>query len=349
MRARSTAGLGAFLLVTLAAAAASASEGKSESVKGERGASPTGAPAGSIGAGAAESSVHVGAESSERDKVTQQAVPKKAWEVGATWEAHGLLRQNDLQGNAADKFFNYFYVFGRVEFLKYNRVTLRAGLYQRFLADPQESGARLDDVVLSYTRTIPLPEQFKLMVSGSVFAPTSFVSQKEGVITAPRLTLQLDKGFGRHVLLTLRPFGEAYIQQYTSMQGGSTPNPIARVGGSFEASVSMPFHPPLSLGAAFYTGYTWYYDANAKLPAGAPGLSQDATYAHQPTQQSYGGEIYVRYALPSIAGVKPDMMVALANGDPSLGYTSRLHDGVSHLYLFYRLTTEVYGAIAARY
>jgi len=300
---------------------------------------------------------NIGIEQVDKDKVAEEQATKKKvrFEGGATWESHALFVQNDLQGSAPDKFFLYYGGYFRTDLFQHNRFEIRTGFYQRFLADPQESGVRMDDVVFSYARIVPLPQQFRLSVRASVLAPTSFISQKMGMITAPRLTLQGDKAFGKYVSLTLRTFGEGYIQQYTAMEGGA-PNPIARVGGSFEASVAMPFHAPLSLGAMLYTGYTWFYDATGTpvtltgYPSGIPRQVQvDPQFDHQPTQQSYGGEIYVGYNLPSLAGVKGDVHVALANGDPSLGFQSRLHDGVSHFYLAFRNTAQVYGALTFRY
>ena len=69
----------------------------------------------------------------------------------------------------------------------------------------------------------------------------------------------------------------------------------------------------------------------------------------QPWQQSYGGEIFVRYVMPDLSGFKSDLTVALANGDPSLGYPSVLHDGVVHPYLLYYNSAEVYFALEGRY
>jgi hypothetical protein len=66
-------------------------------------------------------------------------------------------------------------------------------------------------------------------------------------------------------------------------------------------------------------------------------------------QQSYGGEIFVRYVMPEVSGFKSDFTLALAQGDPSLGYPSVLHDGVVHPYLLYRDTAEVYFALEGRY
>lgn len=333
-----------FLFVTALAYSAGASGGKETNVKSEKGGGETGASGTTAGVGA-------GSITSERDRDKATGAPEKAkpWEVGASWEAHTLLTQQDLEGYAPDKFYNYYYAYGRYEFFKYNRLTLRMGLYQRFVADPGETGARLDDLYFAYTRTVPLPQGFRFAATASLIAPFSFISQKEGLITAPRLTLQLDKELGKYVNVSLRTFGEGDIQRYTSFDNGSTPNPIARMGVSVSGDVTMPFHTPLSMGGAIFTGYTWYYDANATPPmltgySGTPPVQQDPGFTHQPTQQSYGGELYARYTMPSLAGIKSDVKVALAEGDQSI-----LHDGVTHFYMFFRLSTQVYGALTLRY
>ena len=286
------AATGVLFASVLAASVASAAGGKDAGQKagGEKGGSETGNTGTTAGTGA-------GSITSERDRdrVTGEKKVVKPWEIGASWEAHGLMVQNDLEGLAPDKFYNYFYAYGRYEFLKYNRVTLRVGLYQRFLADPNESGVRMDDIYGAYTRMIPLPQQFRLSVTGSLIAPTSFISHKEGLITAPRLTLQLDKELGKYVVVSLRTFGEADIQSKTSFDNGATPNPVARMGVSLSGDVTMPFHTPLSMGGAIFTGYTWYYDANSTTPCltgyrcdpNAPMVQSDAQFTHQPTQQSY--------------------------------------------------------------
>jgi hypothetical protein len=65
----------------------------------------------------------------------------------------------------------------------------------------------------------------------------------------------------------------------------------------------------------------------------------------QPIQQSYGGEIFARYLLPEVAGFRSDLTVALGNPNPNFV----LHDGVQHLYPFYRDTAEFYVALGGRY
>jgi hypothetical protein len=126
----------------------------------------------------------------------------------------------------------------------------------------------------------------------------------------------------------------------------------------------MPFHEPLSIGISLYTAYTWYHQINSGIGGSnaiaqngsvvnAGGGTTDATYPSQPIQQTYGGEVYVRYIMPTVMGLKSDITVAYAMGDPLVGYSSVLHDGVGHAYIgptgLNREYSEVYAALALRY
>ena len=53
--------------------------------------------------------------------------------------------------------------------------------------------------------------------------------------------------------------------------------------------------------------------------------------------------------MPTFSGVKSDISLAYAQGDPTIGYTNFLHDGVGHAYLGYRQTSEVYASLGMRY
>jgi hypothetical protein len=53
--------------------------------------------------------------------------------------------------------------------------------------------------------------------------------------------------------------------------------------------------------------------------------------------------------MPTLMGFKPDVTLAYAMGDPTVGYSSVLHDGVGHVYLGYRQNSEVYLSLAVRY
>jgi hypothetical protein len=231
-------------------------------------------------------------------------------------------------------------------------VALSVGATERFLADPEESGWRADDPVLAYTRSIPLPAEVTLSATGSVSAPLSFYSYRSGMITAPRLSIGAERTWAEYIHTGARLFGSYYIQQYTSPVNGTGPNPRARAGAAVDVSGDLPFHKPLSAGLTLYTGYGWYYQPHGAPPSN-PGEFQggvpDPQYPSQPMTQSYGGTVYVKYEFPRLRGVGSDLQIAYGQGDPTLGYTSTLHDGMSHLYLFYRQTSEVFASLTVNY
>jgi hypothetical protein len=53
--------------------------------------------------------------------------------------------------------------------------------------------------------------------------------------------------------------------------------------------------------------------------------------------------------MPTLFGVRSDILVAYADGDPTIGSVSVLHDGVGHFYGFFRDSSELYAAISASY
>jgi hypothetical protein len=352
--------IGVAVALLLAAGTASAAGGTTTKGEGGKGgAGPGGAT--TAGQGDVGATVTTETQTSRQglspDKVAEERVQPKPWELGATWETHRLVRQEDIGGAGASKLFNLLFFSARYDVTDRDRVSVSWGLYQRFLADNGETGFRGTDISLAYTRLIPLPERFTLRVTPSATIPVSFYSQLASNITSPGLALTLSRRFG-DLNIDARISGGAFIDHYTTSgdaNAGGAPNPKWRAGGSLTAEYSMPFLRALSVGASLIDSYYWFY--NPQNPAGncqasvacQQGVVQDNQFSGQTMQQSYGGEVFVRYLMPTLMGFKSDATVALANGDPSLGYPGALHDGVVHPYLFYRQTAEVYGALSLRY
>ena len=287
---------------------------------------------------------------SDPDRVDARDLEKKKWEVAAGLEVHRLIRQEDLNGAGANRQINVLAGSVEYDFTKNDRLRLRAYLLERFIGDPGETGWRMDDLILQYTRHIALPWQMTLKPGVWVTAPTSFRSQKEGNITSPRLFVSLEKEFGRHLRIEPRAYGEANIDRFRESSDGGTANLKYRLGFGLSAEYSMPFHPALSLGADLATAYLWYYDVgNAGPNSGNVQTLFVANGAQQPIGQTYGGEVFVRYILPSFVGIHADASVAFAQGDPTIGYTSLLHDGNSHVYAGYRQNSELYATLTIRY
>ncbi len=348
--ARKLRGRHAVLVASLASAlllagpVAQGAGGKESSVKGQRNAESSSSSGGSVSNGASTDSNEL-----SRDRSSERPTTERVWEVGAGFETHRLFVQTDLQGFGPDKLFNYYQANASWLPTRSDSVTVFLGAYQRFIADPGETGFRLDDVTIRYGHYFELPGHSQLVTRASVSLPTSFVSYKAGSLGAGRLTAGYDKAWGKYVNTTLRVNGTGFLQQYDSPRNGATPNPLAGFSASVGARVRMPFHAPLTIGVEGYTGYTWFLRPQSQPQSAFFGAVADPQYSQQPITQSYGGEVYVAYELPEVSGVKADLHLAVAEGDPALGYNSLLHDGVSHTYLYFRESSEFYASLSLRY
>jgi hypothetical protein len=299
------------------------------------------------------------------DTTGSKKVEEKPWEVGATFETHRLLRQDyNLDGEGALKVFNVLFAVVRYSFTERDSIALSGGGYQFFLADNGESGYRASDLSLGYTHVFNLPEKFRLRTSAGATIPISFDSQLATNITSPSVSVALSRKFG-DLSVEARISGRYFWDRYTSANaigasssasdansGAGSPNAKWSAGGAISAEYDMPFYRPISAGIALTDSYTTFYEVGSP-PADTTfyGATTNPTVdgTTQPWLQSYGGEIFVRYVMPDLSGFKSDLTIALANGDPSLGYPSVLHDGIVHPYLLYYNSAEFYAALSARY
>jgi hypothetical protein len=223
-------------------------------------------------------------------------------------------------------------------------------------------------MVFTYTHSFDLPKKFRLQASLWVTAPTSYQSQVEGTITSFRPILDVDRRFGP-VSVDFKIYDTMFLQRYESWagSGGADPTESNAFSQVLDVEFHMPFHEPLSLGVGAFNSYTWYHDIQSDLN-GPPGSAANnsgnttknqngvlasgdspAAGATQPIQQSYGWEAYLRYLLPDLVGFKSDLTFAYSFGDPTVGYSSVLQDGVGHVFLGYRHNSEMYLSLAVRY
>lgn len=354
----------AVLLATTAASATGGVGGKGDT-GGKGGAGPQGSGAAGAG-GTAEAASGLdttqqqfGGKSTQNPDVSgNKKVEEKPWEIGATFETHRLLRQDyNLEGSAPLKVFNVLFAVAKYSFSDYDTVLLSGGGYQYFLADSGETGFRASDLSLAYTRLFLLPEKFKLRATVGATIPISFDSQLASNITSPSATVSISRKFG-DLALEARVSGRYFWDRYTTANcigcdattGSGSTNVKFTSGAAISAEYDMPFYRPLSAGVALTDSYAWFYNVG-QPPAGTTfnGATSNPATDGQPWQQSYGGEVFVRYVMPDLSGFKSDLTIALAQGDPSLGYPSVLHDGIVHPYLLYYNSAEVYAALSGRY
>jgi hypothetical protein len=361
MRFFSSLGFG--IAAMLAGATAFAASGKGET-GGKGGLGPdTSTQAGAEGTASTSSSVD-STEFQYRNRSTRNPdeVPKggpeaKPWDVSAIYELHRLIRQEDLAG--AVKLFQLISVSGRYALTDSDTVSIFGGATQGFIADQGESGVRANDISLQYSHSFSLPDKFRLRAAVGTTIPISYYSQLASNITTPSLTLGLSRRFGDFsVSASFRgayfwdKYRESAPLDSTSTGGaGGAQNTQFVAGGVLSGEYDLPFHRPLSFGFALSDSYYWYYDPgmcpvnSGQVPGNANACLGGMSGPSQPVQQSYGGEIFVRYVMPELAGIKSDFTIALGNSTPNFV----LHDGIVHPYFLYRETAEVYLALGARY
>jgi len=288
------------------------------------------------------------------------ATNNKNWQVRATAEYHHLIRQNDLStgpssspdtGDAANKNVLYYLLGAYWEPTPRDRFTVQWGVYERFLADQGETGVRSDDAAIAYTRIVPLPEKVTLRIQPRVDIGLSYESvMLSSLIAAPRLGFSVDRDFGPLNLYALT-YGYVYLERYTSYAGGS-PNPQSSIAGLLEGTFTVPRYKQLQIGVLGVASTVWYHQV--KDDGSNPTIAQYASTSdprtpNQPFQNTFGAEIFARYTLPPVRGVTADVLVAYADGDPTIGYQDLLHDGVGRFNLFYRHVSEFYADLTFRY
>jgi hypothetical protein len=332
-------------------------------------------PVGPVSEGPSGGSSYGPSDTSDRPDIPSSK--DKSWEVGAGLEYHHLIASGDLNGDV-NRNVDYWSLFGRWDVTPDDRLTLTFGVYQRFLADAGESGARLDDLLLQYTHRFVLPQQFSLRLYASITAPTSYGSQLAGLYTVPSLGVEGDKKFGKYFSLNARVRGSVDIVKSAEggaafngggnsgfglgdNGGGADPNPKGSLSLRLLADLAMPFHTPLSISALVYTSYAWFYNVGGgAIPGGDGGQSAfgmsnannpSVMSTGQPTNQFYGWEIGARYDFPAFAGIKTDLSFAFAPlGDPTLGWTPVVQsDGARAVMGYYRQNAEFYFSLNARY
>jgi hypothetical protein len=352
----------------VAASAGAAEGGKGAGDTGKGGAGPASAGGGPSGETGSSSGIDNG-DRIDPDRANGLGSAYKPWEVGAIFTTHRLIYQGDLAagqadptsepgaGSAINKQVNDYEFYGRYDITKHDRVGVRAYVFEYFLADQGETGVRFDDMVFTYAHTFDLPKKFRLQTSLWVTAPTSYTSQLEGLITTFRPILNVDRRFGP-VSIDAKVYDTIYVERYSSYagSGGLAPTNLNTVAMALDVEFHMPFHEPLSLGVGAFNAYNWYYNINSGVGPGQTSGNSTKDSAggvvdsgSQPIQQTYGWEAYLRYLMPDLVGFKSDLTLAYSFGDPTVGYSSVLQDGVGHVFLGYRHNSEVYLSLGVRY
>jgi hypothetical protein len=298
----------------------------------------------------------------------ERAATSKSWQIRGSIEYHHLINASYTNGfatagapeesNALNQNLLYYLLAAYWEPTPKDRIWAEGGFYTRAgsIKDSGESvvggpnAGGLDDALIAYTRTVPLPLKITLRITPRVDIGLSYESRVlEGLIAAPRLGVSLERDFGP-INVFVETHGYWYGQQYAEYAGGN-PTLEWSLHGLVEVIATMPFHKQLSLGVLATASAAWYHNATdgGSGPLSTVVMNGAESGPSQPIQNTYGGELYVRYMLPTFHSLASDIVVAYADGDPFIGYNQFLHDGVGRFDPFYRSVSEFYTALTARY
>lgn len=291
----------------------------------------------------------VTADDPDEDSTSYAA--RKRWSVGTSLETNRTILQEDV--GVRTKAFNTLSLYASYFVTKADQVRVTGGFIQRFIADETETGIRTDDIGLSWSHRFRLPGDFLLAPTIGNSIPISFQSRLMGLIALPRASVFLSRNFlDDNLNLSLSASGGYYIVKYRQMEGREAANPRATTSIRFAVNYSMPFHQPLQVGGSIGTGYTWDYNVDhsndatlaEQFPNAKVEPSADPYFAgNPPASQSYSGEVYVSYNLPSLVGVNTNFQVSLSQGDGTL------REGATHLYWLSRRGGQVSAALTVSY
>jgi hypothetical protein len=300
------------------------------------------------------------ADTSLASRLGGQIDTSKIWSIAGGIESHVAIVQTEPDDGRTrgDKLYNFFFLRPQVYVTPTDRLRVDLGMYERFIADPNESGLRLADVAFRYDHYIPLftgpadaltpaspPSRGVLLqIAASATAPTSYVSQLHGLITVPRLRVYLERAFlDQSLYVSLNGFGEYYVERYRTSLGAG-PNALSRYAVEVTADYFVPFHKQLSFGVLAGSSWSYYYGVDG-VSSTQYGTVADPQFKTQPVQQIYSAEVDATYSLPAVKGFHTTAALSYAVGDNTV-----LHDGVQHLYFgFYRRSSELYATLTARY
>lgn len=263
-----------------------------------------------------------GADSSdiELDAIIPTATKKKfRFQVQGLYELHLNVISADYSAN---DWLAFWMLRGNFDITKFDQLSLRMDLEQRFVADPGESGLWFGDIRLYYSRkfTLPIPK-FPIPGKVSVYFtfPTSRQSIKRSYITKPTLVFALAPSLGPVTLVANGYFRYSIAKYAESPRGGA--NNMLLTGYMFQ----LIYHP-----------LDWFAPSAAWVHTF--GLPYDTIEGDgQHWQSSYYWEVALNFSIPMPEKAPSiDLSLAFAQGG------NPLNEGVYRLYFAKRDQSEVY-------
>lgn len=275
--------------------------------------------------------------------------PNKRWNVGTSFTTNRSIYREDVGG--ANRASNSLGVSAGFAITPKDTIRANWGVIQRFIADAEETGFRVDDPNLNYSHRFLLPARIMLGTSLGNSFPVSYHSRLRSSIATPRAGLSLGRSFLDNTL-SFSTNGNAnyHIVKYNAgIQGGQNTQFSTSVG--FSVSYTMPFHRALQISGNVSTSWSWDYEVDH---LNDPNLAQqfegqniqpsaDPYFARPAGQQGYGGGVQVSYSLPSLKGINSSIQLGVSQGD------GVMRDGATTLYWLSRRGSQMNASLSLSY
>jgi hypothetical protein len=253
--------------------------------------------------------------------------PDRWFHILGVYELHFNVISDEYSAN---DWLSWYMVKADFDVSKYDQLSLRADLEQRYVADPGEAGLYFGDLRFYYSRkfTIPIPG-FPLPGKASVYltAPTSRESRARSYLTMPTAQLTVAPSLGPVTLLVTGIYRYAFARYAESSEGGA-PNERQTAG----VAAQLVYVPVDWFAPSLYWESTWT-DSYPTREGTSQGFRPDYRY-----------EIAANFTVPLPEGWPTlDLSLAWAQG------ASVLSDGVYRTYFAKRDQSEVYFALNLTY
>ncbi|MCP4679423.1 MAG: hypothetical protein GY854_28820 [Deltaproteobacteria bacterium] len=250
------------------------------------------------------------------------------FKISFLYELHVVL---DSAEHSANDWLSFYLLRGDWNITKFDQVSLRMDMEQRYIADPGENGLWFGDMRLYYSRkfAIPIPK-FPIPGKASFYmtAPTSREDRARSYITKPTAAVMLAPGWGPLTLITQGYFRYA-IAKYAEPEENSMYLNTRFTGGYMLQLV----YAPLDWFAPYVA---WNQAWNQAYP--------DREMGTQPWKPMYSFEFAADFAIP-LPKEWPtlDLILAYTQGAPMID------DGVYRTYFFQRDASQLYFGINVVY
>ncbi len=255
------------------------------------------------------------------------AKASKLYQIQANYELHFNLFSDQY---GANDWYSWYMLRFDLNLTKFDQLSLRADLEQRYIADPGETGLWFGDMRLYYSRKFAIPiKSYKLpgKLSFYLTAPTSRQSQKRTYITRPTLSLTRAPSIGPVTLIANAYFRYSFVK-YAESGGRSGAN--ERIATGYMLQLIWAATSWFAPSAAWQYIWSKAYETREN--------------EFQAWQASYYWEVALNFSLP-MPEKAPTIDVSLAYAQGS----NVLDEGVYRMYFSKRDQSELYLGLSLAY